>query len=100
MTFLSLGLANSPVGPAWLGMWSSKVGPTVAGHALSLRAWVNEGLMAIFFFGVGLEIKHEVRLGSLASFRKALLPCIAAVGGMITPMAVYIAVQALLPGGS
>lgn len=100
MTFISLGLANSPLGPAWLGMWASHIGPSVAGHALSMRAWVNEGLMAIFFFTVGLEIKHELRLGSLASVKKALLPCIAAVGGMVTPMAVYLLIQKALPGGS
>ena len=49
--------------------------------------------MAVFFFLVGLEIKQELRLGSLASIRKAILPCIAAVGGMVTPMLVYAAVQ-------
>merc|ERR1719454_1549183 len=72
----------------------------VGGHALSPRGWVNEGLMAVFFFVVGLEIKQELRLGALSSVKKALLPCIAAVGGMITPMAVYIVIQKLLPSGS
>merc|ERR1719331_2805626 len=56
--------------------------------------------MAVFFFAVGLEIKHEMRLGSLASIRKALLPCIAALGGMVTPMAVYYLCQKAFIGGS
>ena len=56
--------------------------------------------MAIFFFVVGLEIKLELRQGSLSSLKKALLPCIAAVGGMITPMLVYLATLPLLGGGS
>ena len=50
--------------------------------------------VAIFFFNVGLEIKHELVLGSLSSLRAALLPCLAALGGMIVPMAIYVGVQA------
>ncbi len=100
-TALSLGLANSArLSAAWLRFWATPVGPAVAGHALSPRGWINEGLMAIFFFVVGLEIKLELRQGSLSSLKKALLPCIAAVGGMITPMVVYLASVALMGGGS
>lgn len=89
-TFISLTLANLPATSAsWLTFWAQSVGPHIGSHALSLRAWINEGLMAIFFFVVGLEIKQEFRLGSLASVRKAVLPCLAAFGGMVTPMAVY-----------
>lgn len=94
-TAVSLTLANVGSTAAWwLPFWSTPVGPPIGGHALSPRGWINEGLMAIFFFVVGLEIKQELRLGSLSSVKKALLPCIAAVGGMVTPMAVYVAVQA------
>ena len=97
-TFVSLTLANLPATSAtWLQIWSTHLGPAIGGHALSLRAWINEGLMAVFFFVVGLEIKQEFRLGSLATIRKAILPCLAAVGGMITPMAVYLLCQSLLP---
>ena len=100
-TFLSLTLANcGATSAAWLSFWSSPVGPRIGGHALSLQGWTNEGLMAIFFFVVGLEIKLELRHGSLSSVRKALLPCIAALGGMLTPMAVYAATVTLLGGGS
>jgi hypothetical protein len=100
-TALSLTLANLPAtSAAWLGFWSMHIGPHIGAHALSVRAWVNEGLMAVFFFVVGLEIKQELRLGSLASVKKAILPCVAALGGMVTPMAVYLLCQAALGGGS
>merc|ERR1719238_140731 len=56
--------------------------------------------MSVFFFTVGLEIKHELRHGSLASIKAALLPCMAALGGMVTPMAVYAIAQLVMPGGS
>ena len=60
-TTLSLSLANHRLtSAAWLGVWSQSIGPPVAGHLLSLRGWVNEGLMAVFFFIVGLEIKQEL----------------------------------------
>lgn len=101
---ISLGLANwAKTAAAWLSFWQARVGPPVAPPwtaGLTAQAWVNEGLMAMFFFSVGLEIKKEMVEGSLASPKKALLPCIAALGGMIMPMAVYAAIQRLLPGGS
>ena len=59
------------------------------GFEKSLHHWVNDGLMSIFFFLVGMEIKREIRVGELASFRKALLPAVAAVGGMIAPAFLY-----------
>ena len=60
----------------------------------SLRHWVNDGLMAIFFFVVGLEIKREVLVGELASPRRAALPAIAALGGVLVPAGIYLAVNA------
>lgn len=59
------------------------------GHPMSLMAFINDALMAIFFFSVGLEIKREVLVGELSSFRKALLPIIGACGGMIMPVLIY-----------
>ena len=100
-TALSLTLANTAKTSArWLSFWSSPFGPAIGGHALSPQGWVNEGLMALFFFVVGLEIKLELRRGSLSSVRKAVLPCIAAVGGMIVPMLVYLATTTFMGGGS
>lgn len=59
------------------------------GHPMSLAAFINDALMAIFFFSVGLEIKREVLVGELSSVRKALLPIIGACGGMIVPVVIY-----------
>jgi NhaA family Na+:H+ antiporter len=93
-TAISLTLANyGPTAAGWLQFWALPRGVSVAGHALSLRGWCNEGLMAIFFFVVGLEIKQELRNGSLRTPKTAVLPCIAACGGMVTPMAVYAAIN-------
>lgn len=59
------------------------------GHPMSLAAFINDALMAVFFFSVGLEIKREVLVGELSSVRKALLPIIGACGGMIVPVIIY-----------
>lgn len=97
----SVALANSGrTATSWLALWAMNLGPAIGGHALSLRGWVNEGLMALFFFNVGLEIKKELTDGSLSDTRKAILPCIAACGGMVVPMLVYLAFNAAMPGGS
>ena len=100
-TAVSLLLANSQATSAfWSRVWATPLGPSVAGHALSARAWCNEGLMAVFFFLIGLEIKQELRKGALTSIKAAALPCIAAIGGMVTPMAVYALAQGFLPAAS
>jgi NhaA family Na+:H+ antiporter len=57
---------------------------------MSVHHWINEGLMAVFFFAVGLEIKREFTSGALKSLQQAALPCIGALGGMLVPMAVYL----------
>jgi Na+:H+ antiporter, NhaA family len=64
-----------------------------------LILWVNDGLMAMFFFVVGLEIKREVMLGELSTFRKAALPIFAAIGGMLIPALVFVLLQGNKPGG-
>lgn len=100
-TAVSLLLANTQATSAfWSRAWATPLGPSVAGHALSARAWCNEGLMAVFFFLIGLEIKQELRKGALTSIKAAALPCIAAVGGMVTPMAVYALAQGFLPAAA
>jgi Na+:H+ antiporter, NhaA family len=68
------------------------------GESLSIAAFINDCLMAVFFFHVGLEIKREVLVGELSSIRKASLPIIAAIGGMITPVLVYLIVNHEYPG--
>jgi len=86
--------ANSPWSESYYDFWHSEISITVAGHtlALDLHAWLNDGLMTIFFFVVGLEIKRELTLGHLASRKAATLPIVAAVGGMAVPALIYLAI--------
>ena len=86
--------ANSPWGGSYEHLWDSRAAVSIAGHTLELdlRHWVNDGLMSIFFLVVGLEIKREVTDGHLASRRASLLPGAAALGGMLVPIALYLAI--------
>ena len=87
-TALSLLVANSANSSAYLDFWQT----SVAG--MSLAHWINDGLMAIFFLLIGLELERELYVGELANFRKALLPIVAALGGIITPAAIHFAFNA------
>jgi NhaA family Na+:H+ antiporter len=95
-TIVSLSIANSPFSHAYLHFWETDIGfgPSSWGLTMALREWVNEAVMAFFFFVVGAEIKREFLFGSLADMRKAALPVIAALGGMVVPAGIYCAVQA------
>jgi NhaA family Na+:H+ antiporter len=88
---LALIWANSPLSPFYFGLWETNVTASVGGFAISkpLLLWINDGLMAIFFFVVGLEIKREVMVGELASPKKAALSIAAAVGGMLVPAGIF-----------
>jgi NhaA family Na+:H+ antiporter len=88
---LALVLSNSPASSLYAGFLETRVAVTVdgAGIAKPLLLWINDGLMAIFFLLVGLEIKREVMEGELSSVQKAALPGIAAVGGMVVPALVF-----------
>jgi NhaA family Na+:H+ antiporter len=88
---IALVLANSPLADRFHHLWEIPVGFTAGGFVLvmPLLEWINDGLMTLFFFVVGLEIKREVLTGELADWRKALLPVVAAVGGMVVPAVVY-----------
>ena len=81
--------ANSPAGDAYEDLWETKLW---LGLELDLRHWVNDGLMALFFFVVGLEIKRELVCGELNSPRAAALPAIAAVGGVVLPVLIFVLV--------
>ncbi len=88
---IALVLANSPLAGIYLHIVHLPIALTVGDFALekSLHHWVNEGLMALFFFVVGLEIKRAILIGELSSLRKAALPIVAALGGMIVPALLY-----------
>ena len=81
----AFALANSPLADSFLGIWKTRVSFGFGGFQLdhSLQHWVSDGLMAIFFFVVGLEVKRELVLGQLRDMRKAALPIAAALGGML-----------------
>jgi NhaA family Na+:H+ antiporter len=95
-TAVALAWANSPHGSSYFELARAPVtvglGPFVLSKPLLL--WINDGLMAIFFFVVGLEIKREILVGELSSPRKAVLPIVAALGGMIVPAAIYLSLNA------
>ncbi len=101
-TVATLVLANSPAGDAWSRFWQQPVAIGSFDHAFkhTLREWVNDALMALFFLLVGLELKREVLVGELASFRDAALPIVAAAGGMIVPAAIYLALNPAGPAAS
>ncbi len=91
-TIVALFWANSSFYPAYQHLWyEMKVGFTWGDFKLigTLHHWINDGLMALFFFTIGLEIKREIIGGELSSIKKASLPIVAALGGMIIPAAVY-----------
>ena len=90
-TILSLGVANSSFGGAYLDFWHIKVA------GMSIEHWANDALMAVFFLFVGLELERELYVGELSNFRKALLPIIAAVGGIVAPAAIHFALNADTP---
>lgn len=96
VTVAALAWANSAAAASYFALWETNVSLSFGGFSLvkTLHHWINDGLMVIFFFMVGLEIKREIAVGELASFKKALLPILAAVGGMAGPALVYLAFNA------
>lgn len=91
-TVVAMTWANSAGGEAFLSFWEIKVG--VPPLDKTIHHWINDGLMVIFFFFAGLEIKREILVGELSNFRQALLPGVAAVGGAILPATLYLAFNA------
>jgi NhaA family Na+:H+ antiporter len=100
-TAVTLAVANSPAGAWFASVWKTPVSLSIGGLALTgdvAHLIVNDGLMTVFFFVVGLEIKREMVHGEFRDPKKALLPLFAALGGVLTPAAVYLALQWGAPG--
>src|SRR5919112_3029646 len=91
VTVIALVIANSPLDNAYFGLLKTYV------LGLSVLHWINDGLMAVFFLLVGLEIKREMLDGQLSTWPRRALPGIAAVGGMMVPAAIYVAFNAGSP---
>ena len=86
-TLVSILLANSSLQNSYTAFWQT----SFSGH--SITHWINDGLMAIFFLLIGLELEREIYIGELSEFKNALLPIIAALGGVIVPAAIYLSLN-------
>ncbi|MCO4291662.1 Na+/H+ antiporter NhaA [Solitalea sp. MAHUQ-68] len=98
-TVLSLLASNSSLSEPYLHFWHQKIGMVGFGaeFTLSIEHWINDGLMVIFFLVVGLEIKRELLKGELSSVKKATLPMVAALGGMVVPAVIYFLINKSTP---
>lgn len=103
VTVLALVVANIPgLNTLYNDFWNQTMRLQIgdfnvlshAGHPMTVLQFINDALMAVFFFSIGLEIKREVLVGELSSFRQALLPIMGAIGGMIVPVGLYLALAA------
>ncbi len=92
MTIIALVWANSPFAESYADLWKTYLGFSFDSFELSkpLILWVNDGLMAIFFFVIGLELKRELLVGELDTLRKAAFPIVAAIGGVVVPVILYL----------
>lgn len=90
---VALAWANSPWSAAYRDLWAAELSVDLAGQVITqdLRHWINDGLMTLFFFVLGLEIKQELTTGQLATPRNAAVPAAGALGGMIVPALIYLA---------
>ncbi len=87
VTVISISLANSAWAGSYVGFWEQPIG------SHSLTHWINDGLMAIFFLMIGLELEREIYIGELSDLRSASLPIFGALGGMLIPAAIYLALN-------
>ena len=99
-TTIALVWANSPASDSYEALRDYHVGPAALHLDLSLGTWAADGLLAIFFFVVGLELKREFVAGDLREPRRAALPILAAVGGMVVPALIFLAVNATTGDGA
>ncbi|MGD9989598.1 MAG: Na+/H+ antiporter NhaA [Pseudonocardia sp.] len=97
-TAVALIWANSPWQDAYLALRDFRFGPAALGLDLTVGQWATDGLLAVFFFVVGLELKRELVVGELSSARRALLPIAAALGGMVVPAGLALLVGRGAPG--
>ncbi len=97
---VAMVLANSAWAEAYLAFWETPLGLTFGtlDFTRSLRHWINDGLMTVFFFVISLELKREIVLGELRNPRLAALPLAGAVGGMLVPVSLYLALMTGQPG--
>ncbi len=89
---IAIGWANSPFSDSYFHLWEYEIAVRVADYEIAntFHTWINDGLMAMFFFVIGLELKREIIAGELSDIKKAMLPLVTAVGGMLIPAAIYI----------
>jgi Na+:H+ antiporter, NhaA family len=101
-TAAALILANSRFADPFLSFWQTHASVGIGGYSLdlSLQHWINDGLMTVFFFVIGLEVKRELVVGELRDIRNAALPAAAALGGMVVPAAFYLLLQYKTPAAS
>ena len=101
-TVIALVWANSPWAESYTNLWHTKMTVALGDFSVSkdLTHWINDGLMAVFFLVVGLEIKREVLVGELSSVRGAALPVAAALGGAVVPALIYAAINAGTEGAA
>jgi NhaA family Na+:H+ antiporter len=93
-TVIALVWSNSPASSGYFALRDLRVGPDILHLRLSLGSWAADGLLAIFFFVAGLELKHEFVAGSLSRFSRAVVPVSAAVGGVVVPAVIFTIVNA------
>jgi Na+/H+ antiporter NhaA len=95
-TVAALVWANSPWPHSYESVWTTKLSIEIGSHGISadLRTWVNQGLMTLFFLVVGLEAKRELDLGELRERQRLAIPVVAAIGGVLAPVAIYLAFNA------
>ena len=91
-TIIALVWANSQFGDSYQALWKYKVGFTSPHFELNkpLILWINDGLMAVFFFLIGLEIKREFQIGELNSAKKIAFPLFGALGGILVPVLLFL----------
>jgi Na+/H+ antiporter NhaA len=95
VTVLALIWANSPLSESYESLWSTELAIRIGDAllAMDLGHWVNDGLMALFFFVIGLEVRRELSMGELTDRRRLTVPALAALGGLVVPALLYLAVN-------